>query len=342
MFQRVKHIMAMHRVLLVIIGLYGAALAVYVYGLDALGVIDLAGQTVFSPMLLAQCAVLVLLLAAVVALGIFLCVIVIYPDGRARMAPFMRGSVWLNAAVVLLGFSVLFYGFGIGKSLIGQVSPFVWDPALARLERGLHFGHYPHDILHAVLPAAWFMTVIDRLYFGWFYVCYCVFTLVSFQRADSFARQHFCVAFALIWIVLGTVLATGFASAGPIFYDVFHEGIASYTQAVQVMKAQDLLALPVYDFLLGLVRNDSVVDVNGPSAFPSMHVAAAAVIFFYVQRYGAWWQMLLALAFLVTVMVGAVYLLWHYAVDAYFSVAAAYGVWKAAEYCLHKFQPELT
>jgi hypothetical protein len=282
-------------------------------------------------------------LTALVALGIFLLVILLCADGRALMAPYLEATRLINVVIVLAAYSLLLYLFGIGKSLINQVTPYVWDAFFAALDRRLCFGFFPHDLLHTALPRPWFLWWIDRIYLGWFNVCYFVLTVVAFRHADSFARQHFLVAFALIWIVLGNLFATIFASAGPIFYDVFQQPIIeSYTQAAQFMRDHHSLAIPISDVLLVFVRNDSAVDFNGPSAFPSMHVAASAVIFFYYQRYGLRWQKVAAGVFLALIMVGSVYLLWHYAVDAYFALIGAYLIWKGSEYLLHKFQPELT
>jgi hypothetical protein len=69
--------------------------------------------------------------------------------------------------------------------------------------------------------------------------------------------------------------------------------------------------------------------VSGISAFPSVHVAVAALyvfVGFAVHRLLGW----AFLALLLGTLVGSVHLAWHYALDGYVAIVAVAALWVAS------------
>lgn len=66
---------------------------------------------------------------------------------------------------------------------------------------------------------------------------------------------------------------------------------------------------------------------SGISAFPSVHVAIAALLALYGWERGPLWAALSG-AYCLIILFLSVYLGWHYAVDGYFSILALWLMWR--------------
>ncbi|WP_119301036.1 phosphatase PAP2 family protein [Dongia deserti] len=66
----------------------------------------------------------------------------------------------------------------------------------------------------------------------------------------------------------------------------------------------------------------------GISAAPSMHVASTWLIARMLQTYYGRWPPSPVAAFLGVILIGSVHLGWHYALDGYVSIAAAWAPWR--------------
>ncbi|MGH7542571.1 MAG: phosphatase PAP2 family protein [Gemmatimonadota bacterium] len=137
------------------------------------------------------------------------------------------------------------------------------------------------------------------------------------------------MAFFGLWILLGTVMAVGFSSAGPCYYGRVVAGpdpfapLMAYLQRVDA--AHPLTALDVQALLWeGYVGRGRLIE--GIAAMPSLHVAVP-VLFTIVawgvdRRLGVLFGVYTAL-----ILVGSVHLAWHYAVDGYVTLALVPAVW---------------
>ncbi len=68
---------------------------------------------------------------------------------------------------------------------------------------------------------------------------------------------------------------------------------------------------------------------------PSLHLATTALMTFHAFQLNRWlgWFMT---AFLVVMLVGSVHLGWHYAIDGYVVIPAAYGLWRLSGWAVRK------
>jgi hypothetical protein len=220
------------------------------------------------------------------------------------------------------------------KADIGAVVPFVWDERFLRWDRALHFGRHPWEWLQSWLGRPPLTRIIDLLYGpGWILIAKpFVFLAVAWSSNRALASR-FLLSYAVLWVLLGTVLAYAFASAGPAYYtrvvpggEAPYDGLLAYLAAVDASGG--LTATGTAASLWADYATQAWPRV-GISAMPSMHVAVATLIVlvgFGIHRVVG----IPALVYLGVTVVGSVHLAWHYAIDAYASIPLTVGVWWAA------------
>lgn len=227
------------------------------------------------------------------------------------------------------------------KTMIPHLVPFYADPLLMTTDRALHLGTDPWHFTWLVFGNAQTTFYINVLYALWFLVLWgFMFHSIFFQKHPA-QRMRFLVAFALSWMVIGSLAATVFSSGGPVYYgritgleDVFAPLVknlyAAQTELLTTGSFQRLWALQIQERLWDLYTNNSPGLGSGISAFPSMHIATTALMTFHAWHLNRvlWVGMVF---FLCAMQVGSVHLGWHYAIDGYVAVLAAYGLWRLAK-----------
>ncbi len=207
-----------------------------------------------------------------------------------------------------------------------RLPAFSWDEALSDLDRTLHFGWLPWQWLQPIL-GYWPVTfLLSMNYSIWFMVMWTFWMALAFSGRPQ--RTQFLVTFVLLWIFLGSVLATAFASAGPCFFGNLGLGDNPYADLMSYLNAADqnapIFALDVQDMLwLGYAGSGTEMGI---SAMPSLHNATALLMVLASRGFHSVIQWALKVHF-VLIFLGSIHLGWHYGVDAYVSYAATLMIW---------------
>jgi len=259
----------------------------------------------------------------------------LYADCMARRDD-MPAMVW-GRLLPLLMVPYLLASFSSVKAMIPDIIPFYLDPALADLDRWLHFGIDPWRLTHALLPGPWTSMAINAVYVAWAFVVWGFLLWQIVLAPDTLNRARFLLSFAVCWVVLGSVGAVLLSSAGPCFYGNIAPGGNPFEPLMSMLYAQDaalgdvfpafgLWSLDTQELLWKVHASNATMIGNGISAMPSMHVSMAVLMALAARRISKnLWRAVLAFAALT--MIGSVHLGWHYALDGYVSGLLTWGIW---------------
>ena len=245
---------------------------------------------------------------------------------------FLNTHVISNLANVIVAMSLFHHGYLQIKRAIPFVNTFAWDKTFADLDRIIHFGHHPFELLSWVLPTPFATFIIANVYISWFIVMLgCWVGFGAFLRDDAL-RVRFLLAFMLTWLLGSGVLGTIFSSVGPCFYDRLLGDPGPYQSLMSSLSAANtrwqISAIGIQEALWqSYVIGEG--KVGGISAMPSMHVASAvlfALAGMRVNRSLGW----LLWAYALVIFLGSIHLAWHYAVDGYAGVGLALLFWLVA------------
>lgn len=248
-------------------------------------------------------------------------------DARALFLDYERMSVGL----VSLGIYMLFIGtFSYLKFAIPYVNPFSWDVTFAQLDRTLHFGMNPYEVVLGLIGTPLVATVVNAAYHGWVFLMYFSVIVACFSKANRAVHYRYLVAFVLVWFGGGNLVAMMLSSAGPVYFERLGFG-TDYVALTETLKSYNevgrIWALDVHEMLWeGYVAEGRA---KGISAMPSMHVASTVLMMLYAFTYGRWAGRAMAV-FLGVIMIGSVMLAWHYAVDGYLGALIGVAGWKLA------------
>ncbi len=233
----------------------------------------------------------------------------------------------------VIAVSLFINGFATFKENIPAANPYWLDPALAEIDRILHFGHQPWEIMAAVTGYGGITSTLDKVYYLWFPVVFGTTATVAFLPGDNRQRDRYLISFVACWLIIGVGLATLMASTGPIFYDRIEGGPSAFTALVahlESVNAQSPLnTLTIRDRLWENYLNPGTSIVTGISAMPSVH-NALCVLLVLAARHAGRIVFAAAIAFAAIIFIGSVHLGWHYAVDAYVSALAVAVIWTVA------------
>ncbi|HWA51320.1 MAG TPA: phosphatase PAP2 family protein [Dongiaceae bacterium] len=237
-----------------------------------------------------------------------------------------------HAAPMLVAMLAFGGTFTVIKASIPSLAPFTWDQPFEALDRWLHGGVAPWELLQPLLGRPLITHAINWAYNFWFYFLSLIWVWQAFQSRDNRLRLRFFLALILGWILLGNVAATLFSSAGPCYFGRItgladpYAPLMAYLHGVD--KVHTIWALGAQEMLW---NNYSLRDVtlgSGISAMPSMHVAIAtlfALVCWHTKR----WLGVVMTIYAVIIMLGSVHLGWHYAIDGYAGAAGMLVIWWA-------------
>ena len=245
----------------------------------------------------------------------------------------------LSGLLVLLALPFFISVFTSMKVMIPAIQPYQWDPALAELDRLLHGGWHPWELLQPLVGYPLVTTAINAVYHAWFFIFYGLIFWQAFAMRDRALRAQFLISVMACWILLGNVAATLLSSAGPCYYgaitglpDPFAPLMAYLNEANEISP---VWALKVQDMLWQSYSSEVVERGRGISAMPSMHLSASFLFTLLAWRVKRWFGWAFV-AFTAVTLVGSVHLGWHYALDGYVAIFATWLIWKAAGWLVRR------
>ena len=210
-------------------------------------------------------------------------------------------SAGIGIGLVLLQLAALTWA----KPTLPMLTGFWADPILAKADAAL-FGMDPWRLLHAIFGSR--NSVIDIIYASWFPVVFGALFFTFLSRNTN--KSRLVVAYFLT-VAIGILVQFTLPSGGPIFYG----RLGFENRFAELMPAIPTLAMKGSGYLWGChLGFRECVAGWGISAWPSMHVALATWVVLAAATLKrallpaafAWWLMIL---------VGSVYLGWHYLLD---------------------------
>jgi hypothetical protein len=234
----------------------------------------------------------------------------------------------ISALPILLATPFFLAGFTALKNLLNDTNPFTWDPALESFDRWLHFGTAPWQWLQLELwPAT---RVLEFVYALWGVALAAVPFIVCLRQRTDPDRMRLLISYPVVMVLLGNVAAGLFMSAGPFWFH-HQAGLADPYAALFAYLNHDhpqrAFSAVLFQEYLWMAHAKNITELGTAiSAFPSIHVAIAALFLFYAWPLGAAARAL-ALAFFLVILAGSVLLGWHYAVDGYAGFAGAAAVY---------------
>jgi hypothetical protein len=233
----------------------------------------------------------------------------------------------LRFLTIFAGICVGLAAFTTYKLAIPNLVPFYADPFLADLDAWLHGGN-PGEFVHVLLPS-WAQYPLGWLYGpAWFLLWFGLMAFVAMHDSRDLRRRYFW-SMSLTVCLLGTATAMLFSSVGPVLYEpIYHtDRFAALMAAVRDSAIGDYMQ-QASGYLLTNYQAGGYEMGTGISAMPSMHLA---IVTLNAHMLGSLNRMAGALAWLYAalILVGSVFLGWHYAIDGYLSIAVVSVIWWA-------------
>jgi len=246
----------------------------------------------------------------------------------------------LGHALPMLVAMLVFGGtFTVVKASIPSLVPFSWDQSFEQMDRWLHAGVAPWELLQPLVGHPIITHAVNWAYNFWFYFLSLIWVWQAFRQSDNGLRLQFFLTLTLSWILLGNVAATWLSSAGPCYYGRIvglpdpYAPLLSYLHNVNDIHT--IWALGAQEILWGNYQMRDVMVGSGISAMPSMHVAIATLFALVCWRVRRWLGIVMTI-YAGIIMVGSVHLAWHYAVDGYVGAAGVLAIWWGAGWCMKR------
>jgi hypothetical protein len=237
-----------------------------------------------------------------------------------------------HAAPILIGMLLFGGTFTLMKTSIPFLAPFSWDVTFEQVDRWVHGGIAPWQLLHPLLGWPIITWLINWAYNFWFYFLCLTWVWQAFSQRDDKLRMQFFLSLTIGWVLIGNVAATLLSSAGPCYFAQI-TGLPDPFQPLMTYLHEADLKYPVWalqaqDMLWQKYTMREVVLAGGISAMPSMHVAMATLFALVCWRTRRWLGIVMTI-YAVIIQIGSVHLAWHYAIDGYAGSLGMLLIWWA-------------
>lgn len=312
---------------------------VFAYWIAGLIVCGLAGvpwtATVTTYLSTYQAAVLVMGIGLLAARAVAIMVVERPSRPLMQFGGELRSSLLTPqriASAIPVLFGMFFFGgtFTVIKKSIPTFAPYSWDVTFEHADRWLHGGFAPWELLYPIFGSALATQTLNWFYNFWMIVLNLVWVWQAFSLRDARLRSQFFLTFILGWILLGSIAAILFSSAGPCYFGRI-TGLADpyaplMTHLAAVNETHTLWALTAQDKLWQFHVANAVGLGAGISAMPSLHVAIVTLFALLGWRTHRWLGIALTI-YAVMILIGSVHLGWHYAVDGYAGALGMGAIW---------------
>ena len=250
----------------------------------------------------------------------------------ARERYFTRAAMLrlLAAIPALLMCAMLIPVFSSLKAMIPLFNAYSWDATIIAWERALFFGNDAWVLLQPILGYPVVTAAISASYHIWVLLLYAGVAVMAISpKVTDDVRRRFFLSYAMAWSLVGGLLATLFASVGPVFAQPIL-GIADFVPQVEYLRAANeqvpVMVVPVQDALLqSYFENDNGLG-RGISALPSMHVAVVVLFWLAARELSRSWGRAF-FWYMILIWVGSVHTAYHYALDGLVSLIAMLAIW---------------
>mgnify|MGYP000639412648 CR=1 FL=1 len=275
---------------------------------------------------------------------LFICVRLVQfalSSGEGHLAPKLMDKLRSDPARVLRGVMMFTLGaisfvwlqstFMSSKVLIPEIHPFSLDPALAKIDRILFFGHDPYTAFQWLFDVPNILKRIDQAYTYWagLVAGFWIYCFLS-ERMERTRRFQYLFASVLLWFIAGTFAATLLSSAGPCYYGEFTGDTAAFAPLMQQLHSfhdvHYLDAVNTQGILLEMYHTPHL-RFGGISAAPSLHVGTSLMLLILFRKTPIARELLIL--FNIAIYIGSIILGWHYAVDGLIVVPIVLFCWWA-------------
>lgn len=251
---------------------------------------------------------------------------------------------FIHALVLFAIYTPFFASYTYFKTMIPKMVPFQHDALFAEIDRMVHFGYHPWEILQPLLGYTAITFFISIAYKFWFVVKFFAMYWQAFSQQMMDVRAQFFLTLLFSWVINGALFALFLSSAGPCFYsDFVADGLQNpYVPLMDYLRdvnenAYSIVHLKSQAYLLDIYHGNMPHIFSGISAMPSMHMSIAMAIVLLCWHYG-WFKRTLGLIFLLLTYLGSIHLGWHYAIDGYFAMITTYIIWRGAGWLVRRYK----
>lgn len=233
--------------------------------------------------------------------------------------------------LAMVSFIIFMGSFTSWKNLMPAIQDgFQYDRAQAAIDRVLHLGADPGPALVRLLPFPRLLAAVEWNYSVlWSLFGFLPPYFVATHKAADSIRLRYLVTLAATWIVIGSLLACAFLSAGPAFYGSVTGDDTRFAEITAFLghgSSSSSSAVAFQAYLWNHHAAGTSALGSGISAFPSMHVALAMLNALFLRELSRT-AGIAGFVYVVVILFSSVYLGWHYAIDGYVSIVAVLGLY---------------